>query len=48
MDANITTLIAAFVLANIGSGPIKGFAITLALELCAQCLLQFLLQELFI
>tara|TARA_Y100000994_G_scaffold14434_1_gene11214 strand:- start:13982 stop:15877 length:1896 start_codon:yes stop_codon:yes gene_type:complete len=31
LDANITTLIAAFVLANIGSGPIKGFAITLSI-----------------
>ena len=31
MDANVTTLIAAFVLANIGSGPIKGFAITLSI-----------------
>ena len=31
LDANITTLIAAFVLANIGSGPIKGFAITLSM-----------------
>ena len=31
MDANITTLIAAFVLANIGSGPIKGFAVTLSI-----------------
>ncbi len=30
IDANITTLIAAFVLAWIGSGPIKGFAITLS------------------
>ena len=30
MDANVTTLIAAFVLAWIGSGPIKGFAITLS------------------
>ena len=30
LDANITTLIAAFVLAWIGSGPIKGFAITLS------------------
>ncbi|HMA99373.1 MAG TPA: protein translocase subunit SecD [Spirochaetota bacterium] len=28
-DANITTLIAAFILANYGSGPIKGFANTL-------------------
>jgi len=30
LDANITTLIAAFVLAWIGSGPIKGFAVTLS------------------
>ena len=30
IDANITTLIAAFVLAWIGSGPIKGFAVTLS------------------
>ncbi|MGD2168218.1 MAG: MMPL family transporter, partial [Gammaproteobacteria bacterium] len=29
-DANITTLIAAFVLFILGTGPIKGFAITLA------------------
>jgi len=29
-DANITTLIAAFILAGMGSGPIKGFAITLS------------------
>ena len=30
LDANVTTLIAAFVLAYIGSGPIKGFAVTLS------------------
>ena len=30
LDANITTLIAALVLASVGSGPIKGFAITLS------------------
>jgi len=30
LDANVTTLIAAFVLAWIGSGPIRGFAITLS------------------
>jgi len=29
MDANITTLITAFILLKIGTGPIKGFAITL-------------------
>ena len=31
MDANITTLIAAMVLYGFGTGPIKGFAVTLAL-----------------
>ena len=35
LDANVTTLIAAFVLAWIGSGPIKGFAITLSLGILA-------------
>ena len=31
VDANITTLIAALVLFNFGTGPIKGFAITLSI-----------------
>jgi protein-export membrane protein SecD len=31
LDANITTLIAAIVLFGVGSGPIRGFAVTLAL-----------------
>jgi preprotein translocase subunit SecD len=31
MDANITTLIAAVILFAVGTGPIKGFAITLAI-----------------
>jgi preprotein translocase subunit SecD len=30
-DANITTLIAAIVLLSYGTGPIKGFAVTLAI-----------------
>jgi preprotein translocase subunit SecD len=30
-DANITTLIAAIMLFNFGTGPIKGFAITLSI-----------------
>ena len=29
MDANITTLIAALILYAVGTGPVKGFAITL-------------------
>jgi preprotein translocase subunit SecD len=31
VDANITTLIAALVLFNFGTGPIKGFAVTLSI-----------------
>ena len=31
IDANITTLIAAIVLFNFGTGPIKGFAVTLSI-----------------
>ena len=35
LDANITTLIAAFLLFLFGSGPIKGFSITLSLGVIA-------------
>lgn len=35
LDANLTTLISALVLFRFGSGPIKGFAITLAIGLIA-------------
>ena len=31
LDANVTTLIAAVLLFNFGTGPIKGFAITLSI-----------------
>jgi preprotein translocase subunit SecD len=31
MDSNITTFIAALFLSQLGSGPIKGFAVTLAI-----------------
>ncbi len=31
IDANVTTLIAAFVLSQFGTGPIKGFAVTLSI-----------------
>jgi len=34
-DANLTTLIAALVLFMYGSGPVKGFAVTLAVGICA-------------
>ncbi len=35
LDANITTLIAAAVLMQFGTGPIEGFAITLSIGVCA-------------
>ena len=31
LDSNVTTLIATFVLSQFGSGPIKGFAVTLSI-----------------
>ncbi len=34
VDANITTLLVALILAGIGTGPVKGFAITLAIGIC--------------
>jgi preprotein translocase subunit SecD len=35
VDANVTTLIAAIVLFQFGSGPVKGFAVTLAIGIAA-------------
>jgi preprotein translocase subunit SecD len=35
LDANITTLIAAVVLFQFGTGPIKGFAVTLSIGIVA-------------
>jgi len=35
IDANLTTVIAAFFLFQFGSGPIKGFAVTLIIGICA-------------
>lgn len=34
LDANVTTLIVAVILFAIGSGPVKGFAVTLAFGIC--------------
>ena len=39
LDANITTLIAAIILFAFGSGPVKGFAITLGIGIITTCLL---------
>ena len=35
LDANVTTLIAAVVLMQFGTGPIEGFAVTLSIGVCA-------------
>jgi preprotein translocase subunit SecD len=33
-DSNITTLLVALILFGVGTGPVKGFAVTLALGIC--------------
>ncbi|PIU50615.1 MAG: protein translocase subunit SecD [Desulfobacterales bacterium CG07_land_8_20_14_0_80_52_14] len=35
LDSNVTTLIAALVLFQFGTGPVKGFAVTLSLGICS-------------
>jgi len=49
LDANITTLITAFVLSFIGSGPIKGFATTLSVGiLCSMFTAIFITKTIFL
>ncbi len=48
LDANITTLIAAFVLFGIGSGPIRGFAITLSIGIVTTMFTAFTLTRLIV
>jgi preprotein translocase subunit SecD len=48
LDANITTLIAAVVLFGIGSGPIRGFAITLSIGIITTMFTAFTLTRLII
>jgi protein-export membrane protein SecD len=45
-DANVTTLIAAFVLFGIGSGPIRGFAVTLGIGIFTTMFTAFTLTRL--
>ncbi len=47
MDANITTLIAALVLFQFGTGPIKGFAVTLSLGVTASMFTALIVSRLF-
>ncbi|MCG8551372.1 MAG: efflux RND transporter permease subunit, partial [Desulfobacterales bacterium] len=45
MDANVTTLLAAAVLFQFGTGPIKGFAITLGLGIIASLFTALILSK---
>ena len=45
MDANVTTLIAAIVLFQFGTGPIKGFAVTLGLGIVASLFTALILSK---
>ncbi|MBG1231473.1 protein translocase subunit SecD [Aestuariivirga litoralis] len=47
-DANVTTLIAAFVLFGVGSGPVRGFAITLAVGIVTTMFTAFVLTRLMV
>ena len=48
LDANITTLIAAFILFYLGSGPIRGFAVTLAIGIVTSVFTAFTLTRLLV
>lgn len=48
LDANITTLIAALVLFQLGSGPVRGFAVTLAIGIFTTVFSAFTVSRLFI
>ena len=47
LDANITTLIAAFILFFMGSGPIKGFSITLGIGILTTLFSVYFIARLF-
>ncbi len=48
LDANITTLIAALLLYNYGSGPIKGFAVTLSIGIISSMFTALMLTRLIV
>ena len=47
-DANVTTLLAAIILFQLGSGPIRGFAVTLAIGIVTSVFTAFVLTRLFV
>ena len=48
LDANITTLIAALLLFNFGSGPVKGFAVTLSIGIISSMFTALMLTKLLV
>ena len=48
LDANITTLIAAVILFQLGSGPVRGFAVTLAIGILTTVFTAFLFTRLMV
>ena len=48
LDANFTTLIAALLLFNYGSGPIKGFAVTLSIGIVTSMFTALVLTKLLV
>jgi len=48
IDANLTTLIAAILLYSFGSGPVKGFAVTLAIGIVTSMFTAIMLTRLFV
>ena len=48
LDANVTTLLAAIILFQLGSGPIRGFAITLAIGIVTSVFTAFVLTRLLV
>lgn len=48
VDANITTLIAAIVLFNFGTGPIKGFAVTLSIGIITSMFTAIIVTRIFV
>ena len=48
LDANVTTLIAAVILFQLGSGPVRGFAVTLAIGILTTVFTAFTVNRLMV
>ena len=47
IDANVTTFIAAMIMFMLGAGPVRGFAVTLAVGVCTSVFTAFVLTRMF-